>query len=69
MRLHADHPFPVLAPRNDRVAEVGAILAAGLMRAVARKSSQISAQIGESSLDFTATESGHPTQSGSEKVG
>lgn len=48
-------------PENIRLGEIAAILAAGLMRLVARKSSQILPHIGESSLDFSATESGHPT--------
>jgi len=38
--------------------EVAEILAIGLTRLEARKSSQNSAQIGESSLHFTAAESG-----------
>jgi hypothetical protein len=47
--------------QNERLADVAEILAAGLMRLVARKSSQIGPRIGESSLDFLTTESGHPT--------
>lgn len=46
---------------KSRVSEIAEILATGLMRLMARKSSQISATIRESSLDFSATESGHPT--------
>jgi len=46
---------------NELVSEIAEILAVGLMRLVSRKSSPISADIGESSLDFSATESGHPT--------
>jgi hypothetical protein len=53
--------------RSKCVIEVAEILAAGLMRAIARKSSRISPPAGESSLDFTPIESGHPTQIGSEK--
>jgi hypothetical protein len=45
----------------QRLAEIAEILAVGLMRLVARKSSPISAENGESSLDFSATESAHPT--------
>jgi hypothetical protein len=45
----------------ERIAEIAEILAAGLMRLVARKSSEISADPGECSLDLPATESGHPT--------
>lgn len=52
--------------RGKCVVEVAEILAAGLMRAIARKSSRISPPPRESSLDFTPTESGHPTRAGSE---
>ena len=45
----------------ERLSEIAEILAAGLMRLVARKSSPISADPGESSLDLSAAESGHPT--------
>ena len=44
----------------ERIAEIAEILAAGLMRLEARKSSSIFANTAESSLDFSATESGHP---------
>jgi hypothetical protein len=43
-----------------RVAEIGEILAAGLMRALARKSSQIPPSSGETSLDISPAKSGHP---------
>lgn len=46
---------------KTRLSEIAEILAGGLMRLVVRKSSPISTDIGESSLDFSATESGHPT--------
>lgn len=46
---------------RERLAEIAEILAAGLMRVLARKSSPISADAGERSLDISATESGHPT--------
>ena len=49
------------------IEEVGEILAAGLMRVVAPKSSQTSAERGESSLDFSPAESGHPAQRNPEK--
>jgi hypothetical protein len=39
--------------------EIGQILAAGLMRVLARKSSQTSAEGGDSSLDISPSESGH----------
>jgi hypothetical protein len=41
------------------LAEIAAILAAGLTRLRARKSSGLSAHCGESSLDFTPDQSGH----------
>ena len=46
---------------SKHLTEIAEILAAGLMRLMARKSSPISADIGEVSLDFSATKSGHPT--------
>jgi len=56
-------------PRDpqERLSELSEILAAGLMRAAARKSSRFSPPAGESSLDFMGAESGHPTQFASEK--
>jgi hypothetical protein len=47
-----------LAP-TDRIAEVAEILAAGLMRLRARKSSRIFGEGGESSVDFMPHQSGH----------
>jgi hypothetical protein len=46
---------------DERLAEIAEILATGLVRLWARKSSQMSAQNGEFSLDISATQSGHPT--------
>jgi hypothetical protein len=43
-----------------RLAEIAEILAASFMRALARKSNQISPSIGESSLDISPRKSGHP---------
>jgi hypothetical protein len=43
------------------IAEIGEILATGLMRLAARKSSVKAAVCGESSLDFSPDQSGHPT--------
>jgi len=43
----------------ERIAEIGDILARGLMRMRARKSSSLSADTRESSLDCLATRSGH----------
>jgi hypothetical protein len=42
-----------------RLSELGAILAAGLQRLIARQSSELSADVGESSLHFTPDQSGH----------
>jgi hypothetical protein len=43
---------------NQRLFEIAEILAAGLTRLEARKSSRMSAEIGESSLHFTPDQSG-----------
>ena len=43
----------------ERLDEIADILAAGLMRLRARKSSPLSRADGESSLDFSADQSGH----------
>lgn len=53
---HAPHDCLTAA---DRIAEIGEILALGLIRLRARKSSQFSDVNGESSLDCVATQSGH----------
>jgi hypothetical protein len=53
-------PSASISP-HARIGEIAEILAAGLMRLMARKSSPISADPGESSLDLSAAESGHPT--------
>jgi hypothetical protein len=50
---------PELMTADQRLAEIAAILAAGLTRLRARQSSQISAHLGESSLDCAANQSGH----------
>ena len=52
--LHPDHM--TAAERLDEVAE---ILAAGIIRLKARKSSGISVDRGDSCLDFTAPQRGH----------
>ena len=44
---------------NERLAEIAEILAAGLMRLHARKSSPFYANTGDSSLDCPAHQSGH----------
>ena len=43
---------------DKRLAEIAEMLAAGLLRLEARKSSQKSAEFGESSLHFTPDQSG-----------
>jgi hypothetical protein len=48
-------------PANARISELGEILAAGLMRLWAAKSSGKSDKLGESSLDFSVGQSGDPT--------
>lgn len=44
---------------DERLAEIGAILARGLIRLERRKSSKRAAPNGESSLDFVAIQSGY----------
>jgi hypothetical protein len=44
------------------IPEIANILAAGLMRLLARKSSQIRAFAAENSLDISTGESGHPAR-------
>lgn len=44
---------------RERIAEIGEILAAGLVRLRARQSTQIPADCGEGSLDCIASQSGH----------
>jgi hypothetical protein len=50
---------PKLLSADERIAEIADILAAGLMRLHARKSSPFSANTGDSSLDCPAHQSGH----------
>jgi hypothetical protein len=45
---------------SERLDEIAEILAAGLMRLQARKSSLKSADFGDSSLHFSPDRSGHP---------
>jgi hypothetical protein len=46
----------------ERLAELGRVLAAGLIRMKARQSSPLSADRGEGSVDFEAHQSGHATR-------
>jgi hypothetical protein len=52
-------PIEVDSDSSERLAEIGKILAAGLMRLQARMSSGLSGQNGESSLHYDASQSGH----------
>jgi hypothetical protein len=52
--LHPDH-----LSAAERISEIAAILARGLVRLTARPSSQRSADRAESSLDYGARRSGH----------
>jgi hypothetical protein len=59
--------YNALDPRRlsaaERLDEIAEILASGLMRLRARKSSALSRDSGESSLDFSADQRGHaPTR-------
>jgi hypothetical protein len=54
------NPFDhALTDVHNRIAEIGEILALGLVRLNARKSSQLCATTGESSLACVADQSGH----------
>jgi hypothetical protein len=52
--LHPDH-----MTATERLGEVAAILAVGLVRLLTPKSSELSAEAGESSLHFSPDQSGH----------
>lgn len=52
---------PSLLTPEERLAELGRILATGLIRMKVNKSSALSANRGESSVDFRAPKSGHAT--------
>ncbi len=47
------------AEARERIAEIGALLALGLVRLRARKSSSLSSGTGDSLVDCLATPSGH----------
>lgn len=47
---------------SNRLDEIAEILAAGLMRLRAKKSSPLSADLGESCIDLTASQSVHANQ-------
>lgn len=50
---------PTTAEARERIAEIGAILALGLVRLRARQSSRLSAPTGESLVASPGTQSGH----------
>lgn len=54
------HPNQMSAA--DRFAELGELLARGVVRLKARKSSQLSADYGDSSLDLTPDQRGHTAE-------
>jgi hypothetical protein len=56
---NAIKPDSLTAP--ERIAEVSDILAVGLIRMLGRQSREKSRENGESSLDISGTQSGHPT--------
>jgi hypothetical protein len=53
------HPSHLSA--QERITEIAEILATGLMRLRAKQSSQISRDLGESSLHTLPEQSGHPS--------
>jgi len=55
--MNSVHPDRLTVP--ERLAELGQILALGLMRLRARKSSRLSADRGDSSVDFLPDRSGY----------
>jgi len=58
-RLIVNHLHPDHMTFEDRLAEIGQILALGLARLDAGKSSPLSADCGDSSVDFLPDRSGH----------
>jgi hypothetical protein len=53
---------------KERLAEIGQILARGLIRLVDRKSSQLPGDSGDSSLAFSAPRSGHAPRTTARKA-
>jgi hypothetical protein len=60
-----------MAPHSsaDAIIELAEILATGLMRLQARKSSEVCSDSGESSLHISAGKSGHPNSTKGENGG
>jgi len=50
---------PSLSDAKDRIAEMSEILARGLVRLRARQSRRVSAEVGESCVDFSVDQRGH----------
>ena len=64
--MHCSIPNPIATDRlsaQERLAEIAEILAVELIRLQAHKSSQIAADVGESSLHFSPDQSGRGTAS------
>lgn len=59
MRIRRDNRDHQAAEAHERIAEIGEILALGLIRLRARQSSQLNSGSGESSLASLAHQSGH----------
>jgi len=53
--------FRVMSAGSPNLNEIAELLAAGLTRVLARKSSDVCAETGESSLHLPPDQSGHPT--------
>ena len=53
---------PARMSATERIGELGRILAAGLIRMKSQQSSPLSADSGESSVDYAAPKSGHATR-------
>ena len=53
---------PDMMSAEERLAELGEILARGVVRLKARKSSQLSGELGDSSLDLTPDQRGHANE-------
>ena len=60
--LHMNGITPDRMTPSERLAELGRILTAGLIRMKAGKSSPLSPNTGESSVDYAPPKSGHATR-------
>lgn len=59
---------PSRSPQDEMLTEIGELLARGLIRLLARKSSPLSADCRDSSLDLPANQSGHATPKAERKT-